>query len=459
MKNELIHAMTESFEGHAQETENAQAGKLDALKTHKKGLMQQLFPREGETVPRLRFPEFREAGEWVRIQLWQLGELVSGLTYSPDDVRDEGLLVLRSSNIQNGVISLQDNVYVRPDIKGANLSKPDDILICVRNGSKPLIGKNALIPPGLPRSTHGAFMSAFRARHPKFVYQLFQTDAYERQVAADLGATINSINGNTLRKYEFDIPESKEEQHKIADCLASLDTLIAAEAEKLVALKTHKQGLMQQLFPREGETVPRLRFPEFRDAGEWEEKAVGDVGQVVTGSTPSTANPEYYGGNIGFVSPADISDLRFVDKTKTSLTELGFAQTRPIPACSVLVVCIGSTIGKIAQNTFDCATNQQINSVLPNSDHDAAFLYYLLARNSDSIAKLAGKHAVPIVNKTLFSSVSLLVPELDEQRRIADCLSSLDALIAAQTEKLDALKVHKQGLMQQLFPNPEAVAA
>ena len=115
----------------------AQVDKLDALKAHKKGLMQQLFPREGESVPRLRFPEFRGAGEWVKVELQELGELVSGLTYSPDDVQADGLLVLRSSNVQDGKIALDDNVYVRPDIKRANLSKANDILICVRNGSNP----------------------------------------------------------------------------------------------------------------------------------------------------------------------------------------------------------------------------------------------------------------------------------------------------------------------------------
>jgi len=226
----------------------AETQKLDTLKTHKKGLMQQLFPREGETVPRLRFPEFRGAGGWEVKALGQLGELVSGLTYSPDDVRDEGLLVLRSSNVQDGRIVLDDNVYVRSDIKGASPSLPNDILICVRNGSKSLIGKNALIPEDMPPCTHGAFMTVFRSGAAKFIIQLFQTEAYERQVAADLGATINSINGNQLKKYKFRVPEAKEQQ-VIADCLSSFDDLITAQTQKLDALKAHKKGLMQQLFP------------------------------------------------------------------------------------------------------------------------------------------------------------------------------------------------------------------
>ena len=226
----------------------AQARKVAALKTHKKGLIQQLFPCEGETQPRLRFPEFRDAGEWQETRLGQLGELVSGLTYSPDDVRESGLLVLRSSNVQNGKIALDDCVYVEPNIKGANLSSANDILICVRNGSTALIGKNALIPEGMPLCTHGAFMTVFRSKSPEFVFQLLQTDKYQKQVAGDLGATINSINGGQLVKYKFMVPK-RAEQLKLAELLSSIDDLIATETQGLGGLKIHKRGLMQQLFP------------------------------------------------------------------------------------------------------------------------------------------------------------------------------------------------------------------
>jgi type I restriction enzyme S subunit len=210
--------------------------------------MQQLFPREGEPQPQLRFPEFQDAGDWEETNLAQLGELVSGLTYSPDDIRDSGLLVLRSSNVQDGEISLYDNVYVDPAIRGANLSQPNDILICVRNGSKALIGKCALIPEGMPLCTHGAFMTVFRSQASRFVFQLFQTDRYQKQVAGDLGATINSINGRQLLKYKFIVPTLPEQQ-RIASCLGNLDALITAETQKHEALKTHKLGLMQQMFP------------------------------------------------------------------------------------------------------------------------------------------------------------------------------------------------------------------
>lgn len=224
--------------------------KLEALKNHKKSLMQNLFPQKDETVPKYRFPEFKENGKWVEKTLDELGDLVNGLTYSPKDVTDEGLLVLRSSNIQNGVIDYNDCVHVRPDIKGSTLTQPKDILVCIRNGSKRLIGKNAIIPEDIPLATHGAFMSVFRAQHPEFVFQLFQSYSYHRQVKADLGATINSINGKNFIKYEFSVPENSKEQQKIASCLSAVDDLITTQTEKIEQLQQHKKGLMQGLFPK-----------------------------------------------------------------------------------------------------------------------------------------------------------------------------------------------------------------
>lgn len=223
--------------------------KLEHLQNHKKGLVQNLFPRAGEKIPKIRFKEFEKEGNWAVKELRELGNLLNGLTYNPKDVREKGLLVLRSSNIQNGLIDLTDCVYVKLQINGAILSEAEDILICVRNGSKGLIGKNAIIPKDMPTSTHGAFMSVFRAKYPKFVFQLFQTERYSKQVNADLGATINSINGKNFLKYKFLVPKP-DEQNKIANCLSTVDDLITAESKKIEELESHKLSLIQGLFPK-----------------------------------------------------------------------------------------------------------------------------------------------------------------------------------------------------------------
>jgi type I restriction enzyme S subunit len=262
-----------------------------------------------------------------------------------------------------------------------------------------------------------------------------------------------NINPSDFFRIILPTPKDKAEQQKIADCLSSLDDLIAAEYKKFETLKSHKKGLMQKLFPAEGQTVPEWRFPEFKRSDVWVDTPLSEIGEIITGNTPSTADASNYGGCYMFVSPVDISDLRFVTETKTKLTKKGYLLARTIPANSVLFVCIGSTIGKVAQNIYECATNQQINAVIPFSGNVNDFIYYLLKLHSSKISQLAGKQAVPIINKSQFSSVIVKIPlDKEEQQKIADCLSSLDDSITSQTVKVEALKAHKKGLMQGLFP-------
>lgn len=390
-------------------------------------------------LPKLRFSEFKDAEEWEETSLDKLGKLISGLTYRPEDVRGSGLLVLRSSNVQNGEISLEDCVYVDSVIKGANLSIPNDILICIRNGSKALIGKNALIPKGLPRCTHGAFMSVFRSAIPKFVYQLFQTDHFNQKVSNDLGATINSINGSNLLKYKFYIPNAEEEQQKIADCLSSLDDLITAQSQKLEALKAYKKGLMQQLFPAEGETVPKLRFAAFRDSGEWEEKTLKNACKMQAGKfvNASEINEKVndnlfpcYGGN----------GLRGYTKSYTHSGNYS------------LIGRQGALCGNVTMTQGKFHATEHAVVATPEKGVDTVWLFYLL--NYLNLNQYATGQAQPGLSVENLEKVDIKVPEFEEeQQKIAGCLSSLDEFITTQTKKIEELRKHKKGLMQQLFPS------
>lgn len=214
-------------------------------KQQKKALMQQLLTGK----KRLMNPETGKEfdGEWEEVTLRQIGKCITGLTYSPDDVVEKGTLVLRSSNIQDGKLSFIDNVYVSSRIKEEAVSRVGDILICVRNGSRNLIGKSAYITEKAAGQTHGAFMTSFRGKNPEFVFQLFQTSMFYRQVNMNLGATINSINTSDLYKFKFTIPKNAGEVSKIASTLAAADKEIELLEAKLAHLKQEKKSLMQQL--------------------------------------------------------------------------------------------------------------------------------------------------------------------------------------------------------------------
>lgn len=392
-----------------------------------------------KNIPKLRFPEFVNESEWQKIKLSKLGKLVSGLTYSPNDIREDGLLVLRSSNVQDGEIKLEDNVYVRTDIKGANLLKPNDILICVRNGSKALIGKNALIPDNMPLCTHGAFMTIFRAELPKFVFQLFQTKDYERQVNADLGATINSINGNKFIKYEFNIPSTENEQKKIADCLSSLDFLIMTQSRKVEFLKEHKKGLLQNLFPKDGESVPKYRFPEFINDEELEEKQLDDI--IKSYSSSIALNKLQLKGKGYPVYGAD--------------TIVGYIDEFQHEKEYISIVKDGSGVGRLnfcqsqssILGTLTCLKSK--NGTL----YDLKWIYYLL--NTIDFSTYIKGAGIPHIYYSDYKNENILVPKIKEQKKIADCLTSIDEKINLQIRKVESLKEHKKGLLQNLFTSNE----
>jgi len=256
---------------------------------------------------------------------------------------------------------------------------------------------------------------------------------------------------STLTDMVVMLPKDKKEQQKIADCLSSLDELIEAEDQKLEALQHHKKGLMQELFPAEGQTIPKRRFPEFQSAPEWEKKTLGEVGEIVTGKTPSTADESLWNGDIQFVTPTDIKEEKYQWKTQRSI--VGNVGTKILPKHSTMFTCIAS-IGKMSLSIRPCITNQQINSIIPNGNYKNEFVYYSLLNIAPLIKATQSNTALPIINKTDFSKFTLLTPITTvEQQKIADCLSSLDELIEAQIKKLESLRLHKKGLMQQLFPN------
>ncbi|EIM6513219.1 restriction endonuclease subunit S [Salmonella enterica] len=196
--------------------------------------------------------------------------------------------------------------------------------------------------------------------------------------------------------------------------------------------------------------IPQIRFKGFTD--DWEERKLSEIGKIVTGNTPNTSNKDYYNGDFLFVSPADIQENRYVNKTTTTLTELGFKTGRLVPKGATLFVSIGSTIGKTGQSICDVITNQQINSVISFSDYDDDFIYTSILNSSTKIKQLAATQAVPIINKNEFGKSIIKIPSLEEQQKIGAFFKQLDDIIALHQRKLDLLKETKKGFLQKMFP-------
>lgn len=412
-------------------------------------------------TPKLRFPEFRDKGEWEPTTIGEHVNLLSGFPFEGMDIIEDsaGVPLMRGINITEGRIRHDpdyDRFYLGPTETLARYRLQEGDLVIGMDGSK--VGKNSAM---ITSADAGALLVQRVARlHSnrqvtmRFIFQIVNSPKFHSYVdRINTSSGIPHISAKQINDFPLAIP-CDAEQKKIAECLSSLDGLIAAEGRKLAALRDHKRGLMQQLFPQPGQTQPRLRFPEFRDKGEWESSALRDCGEIVTGMTPSTKNTDLWGGEVLFITPTDISEEhKYQHNTQRNVVET--KSTRVLPAGSIVYTCIAS-IGKMAITVHASTTNQQINTIIPKHGINNEFIYYSLISLTPWIKSIPASSTLPIINKSEFSKICVMIPlDPQEQQRIADCLTALDSLITAHAAKIDALKQHKRGLMQQLFPAPE----
>ena len=276
-------------------------------------------------------------------------------------------------------------------------------------------------------------------------------------MALRIGSGLPNIQKSSLGQFTVSLPQRTTEQQKIAECLSSVDELMAAQARKVDALKTHKKGLMQQLFPREGESQPRLRFPEFQNAGEWEVRTIGEMFSLINGCA---FKPEDW-------KPTGTPIIRIQNLNDPS-AEFNYSQ-EPVPernrveSGDLLFAwsgTLGSSFGARIWNGPSGVLNQHIFKVLMDEQQiTLQFALLVLAKVEEEIARRTHgfKASFVHVKKSDLVQVEMLLPSVPEQQHIATCLSSLDTLITAETQKHEALKTHKKGLMQQRFPSPEEV--
>jgi type I restriction enzyme S subunit len=393
-------------------------------------------------VPKLRFPEFRSAGGWT---LRELGDcldylqptqyLVNSTAYNDNYeipvVTAGKTFILGHTDETEGVFDQPLPVVIFDDFTTAT-QYVDFRFKAKSSAMKILLAKqNANI---------------------KFIYESIQQIDYE--VGAHGRHWISAYS-----KIKVAIPKL-DEQQKISDCLSSLDELIAALARKVGALKTHKKGLMQQLFPREGETQPRLRFPEFQGAGEWTPTALGSIASFSSGGTPSKDNPEYWNGSIPWVSASSMYELH-ISKADHYVTPLAIGNgTRIAKKGTLLILVRGSMLFKrvpMCIAAVDVAFNQDVKALKIDPSIIGTFLIYQLLTNEARIPINETGIGAGKIELTDLKEFGLFIPSQPEQCRIADSLTNLDDLITAATQELDTLKTHKKGLMQQLFPSAAAV--
>lgn len=304
----------------------------------------------------------------------------------------------------------------------------------------------------------------FENHNNEFYEQYFKTTLWHHYLKSisNTGARHDRMSISNDSFMRMPLPyQSEEEQEKIAECLSSLDDLIAAEDKKLEGLKAHKKGLMQKLFPAEGENVPEWRFPEFLDSGEWEGTSLVKFSKFRRGSFPQPYGlPEWYDDKNGmpFIQVYDVDDnLRLKKNTKSRISKLAAEQSVFISKGTVIITIQGS-IGRVAITQYDAYIDRTLllfEEFYRETEKD--FFAYVLQLLFNIEKQKAPGGIIKTITKEVLSDFIVKIPKIEEQKKIANCLSSIDNLIAEQAQKIESLKTHKKGLMQGLFPSIEEV--
>lgn len=394
-------------------------------------------------VPELRFHEFIHDGKWKYEDGDKLFEPISNKDHNSD-------LPILAITQEHGAIPRDKIDYTvivsEKSVESYKVVEIGDFIISLRSFQGGIEYSNYL---GLCSPAYIILRKKIDLEND-FYRHYFKSSNFIQ----DLNRNLEGIRDGKMVSYqqfsEILIPKpEKAEQQKIASCLSSLDELIQAETDKLEALTAHKKGLMQQLFPAKGKTIPELRFKEFEKDGEWLEKSLGQVCTSFSGGTPSTSKDDYYGGSIPFIRSAEINR----EKTELFLTEEGLSNSsaKLVKKGDVLVAMYGANSGDVAVSKIDGAINQAILCLRSMESNEFISQYLTLLKSQVVNQYVQGGQGN--LSGEIIRSITLWFPQKPkEQQRIASCLSSLDDRIALQNERIETLQAHKKGLMQGLFP-------
>lgn len=417
-------------------------------------------------VPKRRFPEFRDAPAWEPVSLRKASV--------PVDER-VGERKLTPVSISAGIGFVPQAEKFGRDISGNQYQ----LYTLVRDGDFVFNKGNSLkFPQGCIYLLQGwdqvAAPNVFIAFRLKdgysngFFQNCFEQNQHGKQLKKHItsGARSNgllNISKETFFNVEIPTP-SLPEQQKIADCLDSADALIAAQGRKVEALRAHKKGLMQQLFPQEGETQPRLRFPEFEGAGEWAEIPLSKlVSALDAGVSVNSGDRPAMSHEIGVLKTSAVTNGVFDPlENKVVFEEEEIKRVKEPVRADTVIISRMNTPALVGANAYvkDDYPNlflpDRLWAAKPRPGADMRFVALVLGSDKGraALSGLAGGSSGSMKNISKPSVLELVVmaPSRPEQQRIADCLTSLDDLIAAETGKLETFKTHKKGLMQHLFP-------
>ena len=401
---------------------------------------------------RFRRDDGSDYSDWGKCRLGSLLSFKNGLNIGKEKF-GSGIKFISVLDILNNNYIDYNNIRGMVDIDQTLLNEFDveygDILFQRSSETRIDAGKSNVYLDKEKKATFGGFV--IRGKKigdyiPEFMNFCLGSAGVRKQIIRKAqGEQHVNVGQDILSNIEITLP-CMEEQQKIADFLSEVDNIIAESEREIESLESQKKGAMQKIFSQE----VRFKADDGSEYPEWKNMQINELGNIVTGTTPSTQNSEFYGNEYLWVTPSDISDKKEINYTERKLSKLGLNKGRIVPKNSVLVTCIAS-IGKncILREKGSC--NQQINAITPSENNNVDFIYYLICAINNKMLSLAGQTATPILNKSVFGKIKIKVPYLEEQQKIADFLSELDNAIEYAKEELEVWKNIKKGLLQQMF--------
>lgn len=399
-------------------------------------------------VPDVRVKGFY--GEWEQEFLKDNVEFYSGLTYKPSDVckkSSSSVLVIRSSNIKNGkFVFNNDDVYVKEEALNSTITDMNDIAVVVRNGSRPLIGKHGIVTKHLKKATVGAFMTGIRAYRFNFINILLDTNTFRKQVDENMGATINQITNSTLNSMCFYFPNSNE-QAQIGNFFKNLDEKLELEKEKLEKLINFKKAMLYDMFPKEGEKVPKVRFDCFDD--EWEIFKIKKICEFFNGAGHENIVLEY--------GKYEIINSKFIS-TEGKIKKYAMNQLVELKKDDIVFVMSdlpnGKALGKTYLITQDnkYTLNQRIGCyrvydnkrILPN------FINMIVNRNPQYLFYDDGVNQTNL-KKDEVLNITLNIPSYSEQLKIGNFFKNLDEKIELSEKKIVKIENFKKAMLDKMF--------
>lgn len=423
--------------------------------------------QEKKYIPELRFPEFQNDGKWNSDTMENIFEIRNGYTPSKSNSEYwEGGTIpwFRMEDIRTNGHILSDSIqHVTPlGVKGSGLFPAYSIIVA----TTATIGEHALIIVDSLANQQFTFLTKRKSFEDKldmlyFHYFMFIIDEWCKK-NTNAGGLL-SVNMDSFKKLTIPYPPTLSEQRKIAECFVSLDKQIDFTKKKLEQLKEHKKGLMQRLFPARGKTTPEFRFPGCCDTKEWDNSSLGAIGDTFGGLSGKSSDD--FGSGRPFVTYKQVFDFSEVSIKDCSLVRIVESESQnKLEYGDVLVTMssetpeeIGYTAVVTNKNIPECYLNSFcfIYRLFDNESIDVEFLIYLFSSEAyrAAVVRIAQGITRFNISKIKFKEIELAIPETkDEQRKIATILSSIDKQIAEYDKKIKAFKLHKKGLMQQLFP-------